>query len=137
MLDKIFSDKLKQAETKDYKTRQQDKRKEDAYYKKLVEDFIQELLTASNPPLKPNYGTSFIDDLGENVNIYKFQYYLERHANRLAKKYNIEEINIDNIDSSNNMLIGHLELKISGNTISHEFEINWGDKHFTTEAIVE
>jgi hypothetical protein len=137
MFNEILNSKLEKIKKNDFYFKKQQEQQNNKKIKKIAQDFIQELLTSQNPPLKPNYGTTFIDDLGEIVNPYKFQYYLELNANKIIDKYDIESIQITKIDSAGNLLIGHLELTINGVKIPQEFEIDWSNKHFTTEDLVE
>jgi hypothetical protein len=137
MLQNIFDNKIKSVEKKKYTFNKENDLKEEKNIKKITMDFIQELFTTYSPPLKPNYGTTFIDDLGEIVNIYKFKYYLEINAEKIMHKYEIEEIDIEDIVSDKGMLIGHISLIIKGAKRTEDFKINWSNKHFTNEAIVE
>jgi len=137
VLNKLFDDKIKSTET----LTQYDNRKNDQYnskkFKIKAKNFIQELLTTHSPVLKPNYGTNFIESLGSIINIYKFQYFLEKESKAISKKYNIQQIEISKVDSAGNMLIGHLEIFIEGNKVTHEFEIDWKGKTYTKEDIIE
>jgi len=137
MINELLNELLIEAETKspEFNFKQEEEKKRNA--EKIAREFVQELLTTFYPPLKPNYGTTFIQDLGEVINPYKFQYYLEQNANKLIDKYNITSIEIEDINVDNNMLIGKLILHIDNIKTTAQIEIDWNNKFFTTEPLVE
>lgn len=137
MLNELFDNKIKLTEKNDIHYVNKNQAIDENKNINKVKNFIQELLTSYSPVLKPEYGTEFVNSLGEIVNPYKFQYFLEKEATKISYKYDIEHIEISKIDSSGNLLIGHLEININGNKFSHEFEIDWNGKTYTTEAIIE
>ena len=137
MIDEIFQSKLDIADSTDPIVVSQQTKEEESKAKVKVKNFIQELLTTFSPPLKPGYGTTLIEDLGEVINPPKFSFYLEKNANKIADKYGITKIEVSNIDKSGPMLIGQLIVYIDGLKYPEEFQIDWSNKHFTTQALVE
>jgi len=106
--------------------------------KKQIKAFVQELLTTKSPVLKPEYGTTFVNDLGEIVNIYKMRFYLQKNADSIKDKYNITYVNISDVQKSGDALIGYMEVTFNGEiNKTVDFQIDWKNKIFTTEAIVE
>ena len=109
----------------------------DIKYKTIARNFIQELLT-SEAPLKPSYGTSFINDLGEIVNPPKLKFFLEKWLNVLKNKYNINTVKVPKVESSGNYVIAKIEIIFdNGLKIVDNFQIDWKGKVFTTQPIIE
>jgi len=132
----LFANKISEVESTTLTSNIQTSAEIDA--EKKLKAFVQELLTTKSPVLKPGYGTTFINDLGEIVNIYKMRYYLQSNADSIKNKYNISTVEIADVKKNGNALIGHIEAVFNENikkTVN--FQIDWKDRMFTTEAIVE
>jgi len=132
----LFTDKISEIETQISTIETQTTIEIDA--EKKLKSFVQELLTTKSPVLKPGYGTTFIDDLGEIVNIYKMRYYLQMNADLIKNKYGISSIEIIDVEKDGDALVGYLEAVFDGVLKkSVNFQIDWKNRMFTTEAIVE
>ena len=112
--------------------------KSDEPHKVLLRNFAQELLTTKSPPLKPGYGTSFLLDIGEIVNPPKIRYYIDIHANKIAKKHGIARVDVIKTEKEGDSIIIELEaIADNGYVLKGEVSVLWREKIFTTEAIVE
>ena len=58
-----------------------------------ITNFMQELITVKGSSLFAlDYGTTFLHDLGGNVNIYKVRYLLDQNYRETKDKYNIKDV---------------------------------------------
>ena len=77
----------------------------------LSSNFIQELITSKGSnAFDRNYGTNFIESLGEQVNVYKIDFFVKKEGESLLRKYNILSASVGEawIDGE-----GALNIKIS------------------------
>lgn len=90
----------------------------------LTTNFIQELITDKGSNVfDRDYGTDFISDIGEQVNIHKVRYIIDNSLSEIKKKYSIVSINTSNVNF--NVSDGFLEIHLS-----IEFEDVAVEKHF-------
>ena len=108
-------------------------------YTSLTINIIQELLTSKNSsPLKPNYGTEFIANLGDIVNEPKIKYYLKEALNELSKKYPVKSIDLLEAYQEKDYLVIKVDILFSDNArVTKHFNVVWKNKQFTSEGIIE
>ena len=113
--------------------------KEPIDYLTILKNFTKEFLTIKdNSPLKPGYGTNFINKLGNIVNIYKIRFYLIEELELIKGKYNIEEIEVLKAYQEKDMLIIELNVIFNDGHLHNVYlKTNWKSKQFTTKEIVE
>jgi len=128
----MFLDSFKLSQTD--KNEQKDKSK----YKFCVENFITELFTSKNSsPIKRNYGSDFIENVGDLFNIYKLNYYLDNEKD-LREKHSILEAKITEISQNGELLNLEMELIIESDKKFKIFiETNWNYSRYTSKDIVE
>lgn len=77
----------------------------------VTADFIQELLTNIGTSLfDPNYGTTFLLDIGDKVNIHKVRFLLENNYKNTMSKYGIISIEAEEANYFDKN--GFLDIKI-------------------------
>ena len=102
-----------------------------------VENYIIELFTSKNSsPLKPNYGSDLLKNIGDYFNGPKIRYYIKNETT-LMNKYNIVDVSIQNIEQTGNILL--MELYITTLKGSHNVNIDatWENINFTNQDIFE
>jgi hypothetical protein len=101
--------------------------------------FMQELVTAKGSLLfDKQYGTTFLDDIGTQVNIYKVRYLLEKNYLPTKAKYGILSIETNKVFFSQKDGFLNIELAL----VFDGFKSNTGtafayNGSFTTKTIIE
>lgn len=100
---------------------------------------IKELITELGSSLfDKEYGTTFIEDLGEQVNIYKIQYLVDNKYSYWKEKHGIKKVSISNVQISSIDGFLNISLKIHFNDGYIETETPIGyNGLFTTKTIIE
>jgi len=102
-----------------------------------VENYIMELFTSKNSsPLKPNYGSDLISNIGNYFNKHKVIYYIKNETH-LMDKYNIIDININNIEQVGNTLLMELDITTTQGSCNINIDARWENVNFTTQDIFE
>ncbi len=105
----------------------------------VVAMFMKELTTVKGSNLfDREYGTTFMDDISKQVNIYKVRWYLENNYSDVFNKYGI--VNITTSDVTMNTHTGFLDvrLKIFFKDLALEhYETFLYNGMYTTETIIE
>ena len=108
-------------------------------YHNKIENFTIELVTEKGSSLfDKNYGTTFIDDLGEQINEYKVKYYIENSYEETKKKYDIMLVEVTSVEysRSNNSL--DIDMVIAFKDVSFQTKIEMPyTGSYTTKPILE
>jgi len=105
----------------------------------LTTNFIQELITEKGSNVfDRNYGTTFISDIGDQVNFYKVEYLVNNTLNDIKKKYSIVNIEVSNatFNSSNGFLEIHLRIEYEDIAVEKFFNFMYNGI-FTDKMILE
>ncbi len=105
----------------------------------VVSMFMKELTTIKGSSLfDRNYGTTFIDDISGQVNIYKVRWFLENKYNDTLEKYGIVKVWTE--DATMNTHNGFLEIRLKIHfeefALEH-YETFLYNGTYTTETIIE
>lgn len=104
-----------------------------------VANFIQELITIKGTCLfDKEYGTTFLTDLGREVNVYKIRYILDRNYQATKDKYGI--LAVETLSANMRRDDGFLELSLKIIFPGVAIETNtatWYNGQFTTKTIIE
>ena len=105
----------------------------------VVANFIQELITIKGTCLfDRDYGTTFLTDLGREVNVYKIRYILANNYHSTKEKYGILAVETLNVHMSRDDGFLDLHLKISFPGVAIETNTaTWYNGQFTTKTIIE
>jgi hypothetical protein len=105
----------------------------------LVAMFAKELTTKKGTNLfDRNYGSSFIDDISDYVNIYKIQWFFDNKYNDLYEKYGITEIEASDATFSRTDGFLNISIKIGFKDVALEHYINFlYNGIFTENTIIE
>jgi hypothetical protein len=105
----------------------------------LTTNFIQELVTEKGTCIfDREYGSNFLKEVGEQVNIYKIQHILENSISEIKEKYGIASVDVS--DAIFNQSDGFLEIRLSieYSDVSLEKHFNFMySGTFTDKLIVE
>jgi len=108
-------------------------------YHNKIENFTIELVTEKGSSLfDKNYGTTFINDLGEQINEYKVKYYIENSYEETKKKYDIMLVEVTSVEysRSNNSL--DIDMVIAFKDVSFQTKIEMPyTGSYTTKPILE
>lgn len=85
---------------------------EDSRIDMIAKNFIHELITdIGTSVFDKAYGTTFILDLGELVNIYKVDFYLQEAFSKIKSKHKVKSVSLSGTHKNNHD--GFLELSIA------------------------
>ena len=105
----------------------------------LTSNFMQELVTDLGSVLfDKDYGTTFLLDIGDQVNIYKVRYLLDRNYQSTKDKYGILSVETSDVffDKKDGFLNMALVLLFDGFKSQTATAIRY-DGSFTTNTIIE
>lgn len=105
----------------------------------IVSGFIQELITKRGSCLfNDAYGTTFIEDLGDQVNKYKTKYLIENNYDDTKKKYDILRVEVPDTSFSreDGFLNIHLNIFFSRVKVETNAKIIFSGS-FTSKTIIE
>ena len=107
---------------------------------KYILDFLKELLTIKGSSyFDKNYGTTFVIDLGANINPYKVEYYLKKAINKIIENHNeIKRVEIENIGFSKTKQELTIKMKFTTQNVVFAMPVFIPfSGNFTTETILE
>jgi hypothetical protein len=105
----------------------------------LTTNFIQELVTEKGSNVfDKNYGTTFISDIGDQVNFYKVEYLVNNTLEDIKNKYSIVNLEVSNatFNKSNGFLEIHLRIEFEDVAVEKFFNFVYGGI-FTDKMILE
>jgi len=105
----------------------------------LTTNFIQELVTEKGTcAFDKKYGSYFIRDIGEHVNIHKIRYVLDESIEDIKKKYGIVNVSVDNAQFNASDGFMEIWLSIEYEEIAVEKRFNFMyDGLYTDKIILE
>jgi len=105
----------------------------------VIANFIQELVTEKGSSLfDREYGSTFMYELGPQVNIYKIDYILKNSIEPLKAKYGITAVTVGtaNFNTSDGFLDIDLKIEMDDMAVETHFNFVYGGL-FTDQMIVE
>lgn len=105
----------------------------------LTTNFIQELITVrGSNAFDKKYGTTFITDIGEQVNIHKVKYIIDKNLDEIKQKYNITKLTVGDtsFNTTDGFLEIHLTIEFDGLAVEKHFDFIYNGV-FTDKMILE
>ena len=105
----------------------------------LTTNFIQELVTDKGSNVfDKEYGTTFISQVGAQVNIHKIRYIIDNSLDEIKAKYSIVSINTSNVNfnNSNGFLEIHFGVEFENVAVEKYFNFIYNGI-FTEKMILE
>ena len=112
---------------------------EDSRIDTIAKNFIHELITdIGTSVFDKTYGTTFILDLGELVNMYKVDFYLQEAFNKIKSKHKVERVSLSSThkNHADGFLELNIELVIEDAVVSAGASVEFAGI-VTTETIIE
>lgn len=105
----------------------------------LTTNFLQELVTKRGScAFDKEYGSTFIEEVGDHANIYKIQYILDKSIEGLKEKYGIDSVVVSNsiFNNSNGFLEIHMRIEYEDVAVEKHFNFMYNGI-YTDKMILE
>jgi hypothetical protein len=112
---------------------------EKATYDDLVTNFIKELITERGSCIfDRNYGTTFYEDLGQVVNIYKVRDAVQNASNQIKDKYGIVTVDVEDANYTSHDGFMNVRIKVFFSDVAVDTYMNFMyEGNFTDKNIIE